>query len=183
MKKYISLIFIFGFLFFFQSCSSQASLDSKTVDALVSSQEFTFHAQRANPMNYDVINVMGAIQNAPATRMLQLDGGNYTIELKKNTMEVVLPYFGRQYNPSYNTSDNGYRFTSKDFTVNKAQNKKGNWILKIKPNDTRNVDEIIIEIFKSGKAFVSMRSNDRQPITYDGYVSKNEEMPKDKEKL
>ncbi len=29
-----------------------------------------------------------------------------------------------------------------------------------------------IEIFKNGKAFVSMRSNDRQPITYDGYVSK-----------
>lgn len=184
MKKYISLIFIFGFLFFFQSCSSQASLDSKTVDALVSSQEFTFHAQRANPMNYDVINVMNSIPNSTSMRILELNGDDYSITINKNNLEVVLPYFGRVFNSTFGDRDkNSYRFTSKDFTVNKAQNKKGNWILKIKPNDTRNVDEIIIEIFKSGKAFVSMRSNDRQPITYDGYVSKNEEMPKEKEKL
>ncbi|MEI3788877.1 MULTISPECIES: DUF4251 domain-containing protein [unclassified Chryseobacterium] len=184
MKKYISLIFIFGFLFFFQSCSSQASLDSKTVDALVSSQEFTFHAQRANPMNYDVINVMNSMPNSTSMRILELNGDEYSITINKNNLEVVLPYFGRVFNSTFGDRDkNSYRFTSKDFTVNKAQNKKGNWILKIKPNDTRNVDEIIIEIFKSGKAFVSMRSNDRQPITYDGYVSKNEEMPKEKEKL
>ncbi|PQA93620.1 hypothetical protein B0A69_11500 [Chryseobacterium shigense] len=183
MKKYISLIFIFGFLFFFQSCSSQASVDSKTVDALVDSEEFTFHAQRANPMNYEVINVMGSIQNAPSARMLQLDGENYTIELKKNNLEVVLPYFGRLFNASYNTANNSYRFISKDFTVTKSQNKKGNWTVKIKPTDVGNVDEINIEIFKNGKAFVSMRSNDRQPITYDGYVSKNEETAKKKDEL
>ncbi|NML69620.1 DUF4251 domain-containing protein [Chryseobacterium sp. RP-3-3] len=183
MKKYISLIFIFGFLFLFQSCSSQGSLDSKTVDTLVDSEEFTFYAQRANPMNYEVINVMGSIQNAPSTRMLQLDGLSYTIVLKKNNLEVTLPYFGRLYNASYNTANNSYRFTSKDFTVNKSQNKKGNWTLKIKPVDVRNVDEITIEVFKNGKAFVSMRSNDRQPITYDGTVSKNEETEKPKEKL
>jgi hypothetical protein len=182
MKNYISLIFIFGFLFFFQSCSSQGSLDSKTVDALVDSQEFTFYAQRANPTNYDVINVMNSIPNSTSTRILDLNG-DYTITINKNNLEVVLPYFGRRFTASYNTADNGYRFTSKDFTVNKSQNKKGNWTIKIKPNDVRNVDEIIIEVFKNGKAFVSMRSNDRQPISYDGYVSKNEEKPQDKEKL
>lgn len=184
MKKYISLIFIFGFVFFFQSCSSQASaVDSKTVDALVDSQEFTFHAQRANPTNYDVINVMNSIPNSTSMRILELNG-DYTITINKNNLEVVLPYFGRVFNPTFgNTDKNGYRFSSKDFTVSKSQNKKGNWTLKIKPNDTSNVDEINIEIFKSGKAFVSMRSNDRQPITYDGYISKNEETPKEKEKL
>ncbi|MGG5209569.1 DUF4251 domain-containing protein [Chryseobacterium sp. MIQD13] len=180
MKKYISLIFIFGFLFLFQSCSSQSSLDSKTVDALVDSQEFTFHAQRANPINYEVINAMGSIQNAPSMRILQLDEGSYTIELRKNNLEVVLPYFGRLYNASYNTANNSYRFTSKDFTVDKSQNKKGKWTLKIKPNDVRNADEINIEVFKNGKALVSIRSNDRQPISYDGYVSKNDESQKEK---
>ncbi|REC72433.1 DUF4251 domain-containing protein [Chryseobacterium elymi] len=184
MKKYISFIFIFGFLFFFQSCSSQASLDSKTVDALVDSQEFTFHAQRANPMNYDVINVMNSMPNSTSMRILELNGDNYSIIINKNNLEVVLPYFGRVFNPVFGDRDqNSYRFTSKDFTINKSQNKKGNWTLKIRPNDARNVDEINIEIFKNGKAFVSMRSNDRQPITYDGYVSKNEKTPKEKEKL
>jgi hypothetical protein len=182
MKKYISLLMVFGFLFFFQSCASQGSLDSKTVETLVDSQEFTFHAQRANPTNYDVINVMSSMPNATMTRMLNLDG-SYTIEVSKNNLDVALPYFGRLFNPTYgNTNDNSYRFTSKDFTVSKSQNKKGTWIVRIKPNNVRTVDEIIIEIFKNGKAFVSMKSNDRQPITYDGYVSKNEEK-QDKEKL
>lgn len=182
MKKYISLLMIFGSLFFFQSCASQGSTDPKIVNDLVDSQEFTFYAQRANPTNYDVINIMNSIPNATATRMLDLNG-DYTIEVNKNNLEVVLPYFGRLFTPTYgNTNDNSYRFTSKDFTINKSQNKKGTWTLKIKPNDVRTVDEINIEIFKNGKAFVSMRSNDRQPITYNGYISKNE-VKKDKEKL
>jgi hypothetical protein len=40
--------------------------------------------------------------------------------------------------------------------------------------------EINIEVYKNGKAFVSIRSNDRQPISYDGYISKNEETRKRK---
>jgi len=46
----------------------------------------------------------------------------------------------------------------------------------------KHVSDINIEIFKNGKASTSIRSNDRQPISYDGYISKNEEM-KEKEKL
>ncbi|MGU3376739.1 DUF4251 domain-containing protein [Chryseobacterium sp. M5A1_1a] len=182
MKKYISLLMIFGFLFFFQSCASQGSSDPKIVTTLVDSQEFTFHAQRANPTNYDVINVMNSMPNSTGTRMLNLDG-DYTIDVTKSSVDVVLPYFGRLFNPTYgNTDGNSYRFTSKDFSINKSQNKKGTWILRIKPNDVKTVDEINIEIFKNGKAFVSMRSNDRQPITYDGYVSKSE-VKQEKEKL
>lgn len=177
MKKYISLIYILGFIFFFQSCSSQNTGDSKTTDLLINSQEFTFHAERANPTNYDVINIMNSMPNSTSTRILQLNG-NYTVELRKNKLEVTLPYFGRLFNPTYgNTSGNSYRFTSKDYTVNKSQNKKGNWIVRVKPNDVNNVDEIIIEVYKNGKAFTSVRSNDRQPISYDGFVSKNEPEP------
>lgn len=182
MKKYISLLMIFGFLFSFQSCASQGSSDPAVVNALVDSQEFTFYAQRANPTNYDVINVMNSIPNSTASRILNLNG-DYTIVVNKNNVDVELPYFGRVFNPSYGNPDkNGYKFTSKDFIVNKSQNKKGTWTLRIKPKDVNTVDEINIEIFKNGKAFVSMRSNDRQPITYDGYVSKNE-IKQEKEKL
>ncbi|MBK1894978.1 DUF4251 domain-containing protein [Chryseobacterium paridis] len=174
MKKYISLIFILGLVFFFQSCSSQNTGDPKMVDALVNSKEFTFHAERANPTNYDVINIMNSMPNSTSTRILQLNG-NYTVEIRKNNLEVTLPYFGRLFNPTYgNTSNNSYRFTSKDFTLTQSQNKKGNWIVRIKPNDVNNVDEINIEVYKNGKAFTSVRSNDRQPITYDGFISKNE---------
>ncbi len=59
---------------------------------------------------------------------------------------------------------------------------KRTWTVKIQPKDVNTVEEMYIEIFKNGKAFVSMKSNDRQPITYDGYVSKNE-VKQEKEKL
>ncbi|MCW3160888.1 DUF4251 domain-containing protein [Chryseobacterium oryctis] len=185
MKKYISIIFVLSFLFFFQSCSSQSSAtDNHITNELVNSQEFTFHAQRANPTNYDVIKVMNSIPNSTATRILDLSG-DYTITIKSGTLESYLPYFGRTFNSSSygNTEKAGYRFTSKDFTINKSQNKKGTWIVKIKPNDVNYVDEIIIEVFKNGKAFTSIRGNDRQPISYDGYVSKNEEPKTTKSEL
>lgn len=175
MKKIISIISIFILTLSFQNCSSQNTTDTKTVVTLVNSEEFTFHAQRANPMNYDVINALNSIPNNPSTRILQLDGDGYIIELKKGKMEVVLPYFGRAFNTTYGSTDNSYRFTSKDYTVTKSQSKKGNWVFKIKPNDAKNVSDINIEVYKNGKAFTSIRSNDRQPITYDGYISKNEE--------
>jgi len=182
MKKYILIILASTLTSIFQNCSSQNTADSQIVNQLLNAEEFTFHAQRANPTNYDVINVMNSMPNSTSTRILQIEGQGYVIELKKNKLEVALPYFGRVFNPSYgNTSQNGYRFTSKDYTVTKSQSKKGNWVFIIKPNDVTHVSDINIEVYKNGKAFTSIRSNDRQPITYDGYISKNEE-PQVKEK-
>ncbi|MDF2933961.1 MAG: hypothetical protein K0R36_3292 [Chryseobacterium sp.] len=180
MKKFINIISVFILILFFQSCSAQNTSDSQTVNTLVSSEEFTFHAERANPMNYDVINVVNSIPNAPQLRTFQISGENYGIEIKKGLMEVTLPYFGRTFNASYGASDTSYRFTSKDYTVSKTQSKKGNWIYKIKPNDVKNVSDINIEIYKNGRALTSIRSNDRQPISYDGYISKNEEIKEKK---
>ncbi|MGO4708513.1 DUF4251 domain-containing protein [Chryseobacterium sp. 2TAF14] len=179
MKIYIKIISLFAFIFLFQNCASQ-NTDPQIVNNLVNSDEFTFHAEKANPMNYDVINILNSMPNNPSTRILQLDNGSYTIELKEGKMEVILPYFGRIFNPSYRTSDNSYRFTSKDYTVTKNQSKKGNWVYKIKPNDVKNVSDINIEIFKNGTALTSIRSNDRQPISYNGYISKNTETKKEK---
>lgn len=176
MKKYISIIFVFGFLMIFQNCSSQTQPDSKSVETLINSDDFSFRAERATPTNYDVINVMNSLPNTTSTRILDLSGGNYSIDVRKDKLDVTLPYFGRVFNPSYgNSNQNSYRFTSKDFVVTKSQGRKGKSIVKIKVKDQSTVDEITIEVFKNGKAFTSIRSNDRQPISYDGYITKNEE--------
>lgn len=165
----------------FQNGFSQTKADSQTITELINTDDFSFRAERATPTNYDVINVMNSMPNSTSTRILDLSGSNYSVDLRKDKLEVTLPYFGRVFNPTYgNTSQNSYRFTSKDFAVTKSQGKKGKWIVKIKVNDQSTVDEIIIEVFKNGKAYTSIRSNDRQPISYDGFISKNEV---EKEKL
>lgn len=166
----MSVMFLLTFLF---SCTSQTYVDEKSLDQFISSNEFTFMAKRANPTNFDVINVMNSMPNNNSARMLNLDYG-YSVVLKDKELTVNLPYFGRLFNPSYDTSKNSYNFTSKDFTISKVQNKKGNWVYTISPKDQNNIKVIYLEIFKNGAAFVSIDSSDRQAISYDGYIMKNE---------
>lgn len=166
----MSVIFLLTFLF---SCTSQTYVDEKSLDQFINSNEFTFMAKRANPTNFDVINVMNSMPNNNSARMLNLDYG-YSVVLKDKELTVNLPYFGRLFNPSYDTSKNSYNFTSKDFTISKVQNKKGNWVYTISPKDQNNIKVIYLEIFKNGAAFVSIDSSDRQAISYDGYIMKNE---------
>lgn len=166
----MSVMFLLTFLF---SCTSQTYVDEKSLDQFISSNELTFMAKRANPTNFDVINVMNSMPNNNSARMLNLDYG-YSVVLKDKELTVNLPYFGRLFNPSYDTSKNSYNFTSKDFTISKVQNKKGNWVYTISPKDQNNIKVIYLEIFKNGAAFVSIDSSDRQAISYDGYIMKNE---------
>ncbi|MBW8361777.1 MAG: DUF4251 domain-containing protein [Kaistella sp.] len=171
MKKII-LIFC-GLLFFVQSCTSQTYMDPKSLENAISNNEFTFMAEKAIPTNYDVINIMNSMPNSTSSRILNLSSG-YTVILKKSVLEVNLPYFGRSFSSSRDSSNNGYTFTSKDFTVTKSAGKKGTTVVQIETNDQHAEKKIIIEVFKNGKALVSVNSNDRQPISYDGYMMKNE---------
>lgn len=166
----MSVMFLLTFLF---SCTSQTYVDEKSLDQFINSNELTFMAKRANPTNFDVINVMNSMPNNNSARMLNLDYG-YSVVLKDKELTVNLPYFGRLFNPSYDISKNSYNFTSKDFTISKVQNKKGNWVYTLSPKDQNNIKVIYLEIFKNGAAFVSIDSSDRQAISYDGYIMKNE---------
>jgi hypothetical protein len=117
--------------------------------------------------------VMNSLPRSSASRMLDLDYG-YTIVLKKSELRVELPYFGRMYSPSYDTANNSYRFTSKDFTVSQQTGKKQSSVYTIITKDQPNIRRIIMEVFSSGKTYVSIDSNDRAPISYDGYLMENE---------
>ena len=172
MKNTVLMCVMFLLTFLF-SCTSQTYVDEKSLDQFINSNELTFMAKRANPTNFDVINVMNYMPNNNSARMLNLDYG-YSVVLKDKELTVNLPYFGRLFNPSYDTSKNSYNFTSKDFTISKVQNKKGNWVYTISPKDQNNIKVIYLEIFKNGAAFVSIDSSDRQAISYDGYIMKNE---------
>ena len=104
--------------------------------------------------------------------MLNLDSG-YTIELKKEKVTVTLPYFGRMYISSMSPEKNSYRFTSEKFTVTESRGSKGKSVITIVFGDQHQVQKINMEIFSNGKAYVSVASNDRQPISYDGYITEN----------
>ena len=177
MKKIIVIIFG-SMVLSFQSCASQVYMDPANIERLVNDKNFSFMAQRANPTNVDVINIANSIPNYGSGRMLNLDYG-YTLELKNGELISTLPYFGRSYSTrTFDPEKQGLRFTSKNYTIDKSITKKGNTMLRIKPNDINYINTIYIEIYKNGKAFVSFDASDRQPISFDGYLMKNEELKK-----
>ena len=171
MKKI--LLALFGILFFTSSCTSQNYIESGLLNTIVQQKQFTFMAERVDILSPDVVNVINSIPNSSYARMQDLDYG-YDIVFENNEMIVYLPYFGRTYNPSRDLDKAGFKFTSKDFTIDEKEGKKGKKLLTIKPNDVNNVNAIYMEISPNGKCYVSINANDRQPISFTGYIMKNE---------
>ncbi|WP_417428563.1 DUF4251 domain-containing protein [Halpernia sp.] len=171
MKNTIFLIFLAATISL-NSCAKKIYTSANTLQQITNSDEFTFLAERANPSNMDVVNVMNSLPNGSSQKFLNLDYG-YVITIKNNELNVDLPYFGRLYTPNYDQSKNNYNFTSKDFTLTKSQDKKGNWNYKIVTKDQPTNLTISLEIYSNGKAYANLNSSDRQSISYDGYVMKN----------
>ncbi len=170
-----NIIFLIMSLFLFQGCSSQIYVSPEALEQLVSDRQFTFMAEKANSPNQDIINAANSIPTYSASRMMRLDYG-YTLMVKENSLTATLPYFGRVYNPSiHNTDKQGIKFDSKDYSITQEKSKKGTYFLKITPRDVSHINVLILEIYKNGKATLSVDAQDRQPISYDGYIMKNEE--------
>ncbi|WP_246008031.1 DUF4251 domain-containing protein [Kaistella jeonii] len=159
------------------SCDSQNNIAPEKVTSLLQSTEFTFMAEKANPTSYDVVNVLNSLPNSSASNILNLDYG-YTVEIKKDEIKVDLPYFGTMYTPNFDSEKNSFRFTSKDFKINKTAGKKGSTVYTILTKDQQNINNIILEVYKNGKAYLSIRANDRQSISYDGYIMANKKVKK-----
>lgn len=164
-------------LIFLSSCATQNINKSVAVETLLEKGEFTFVAEYANPTNPDVVKVMNSIPRGSSSRMLNLDSG-YTIEIRTNVLKVTLPYFGRMYTEIIEPSKNIYQirtedFTTKDFVINKKDGKKGSSVYTIVANDQQNIRTINMEVFNNGKANIWVDSNDRQSISYDGYITGN----------
>lgn len=159
------------------SCDTQSNVNTEKVTSLLQSTEFTFLAEHANPTSYDVVNVLNSLPNSSSSNILNLEYG-YTVEIKKDEIKVDLPYFGTMYTPNFDSEKNSFRFTSKDFKINKTAGKKGSTIYSIQPKDQQNINNIILEVYKNGKAYLSIRANDRQSISYDGYIMANKTVKK-----
>lgn len=153
----------------FIGCSTQNVMSSAQTTTLLQSGEFVFMAERANPSG-DMNAVLASLPNGGSSRLLTLDYG-YTLRIKKEEIKAELPYFGRMYAANMDPSKNAFRFTSKDFTISATTGKKNTSIYTIVTKDQPTQIRFNLEVFPNGKAYLNADSNDRQPISYDGYVT------------
>ena len=133
-----------------------AQNDEATIKNIVESQHFIFKAQIALP-------------SGSASR--QLESNYYDVIILKDSVIAFLPYFGRAYSVTNYPSDGGINFTSTKFDYTITKGRKGGWGISIKPKDARDVRELSFSISAGGSAELQVLTDNRQPISFYGYVT------------
>lgn len=148
----------------------RSDLTKTEITKVLETQNFKFVATRAFPMDPTVVNVMNSMSpRGSSTQVFDLDSGA-GFSLKEGVLEVDLPFFGTRYRADYNPDSNGFKYNSDKFTIVKTE-KGSKTMFLIQPQDSNHINKIYLEIYSNGHAYVSISANDRQPITYDGYIT------------
>ena len=156
MKKYVWLAIIAFLCLPGFGWAQQHKKDKKAeITKIVEAQNYVFKAQTALP-------------SAGTTRPLSSD---FDLRISKDTIVSYLPYFGRAYTAPMNPSEGSLQFTTTDFQYTMNINKYGGWNITIVPKDLTDPRELIMTIFNNGTASVFVNSNNRQPISFNGYVT------------
>jgi len=150
-----------------------AQTDKATTIKLVEGQSFIFNATNAQPMNSTEISaVFNKIPGAMGGGSIPLTGNAYQLNVANDSLSAYLPYYGRSYNAPRNPTEGGIKFSSTEFSYKADKKKKGNYIVTIRPKDSKgDVLSMILNISEKGYASLSVVSNNRQTITYTGFIS------------
>ncbi|MFB9076633.1 DUF4251 domain-containing protein [Flavobacterium procerum] len=124
------------------------------IKSLIDSKSFVFEAQQLTPQG---------------GRLIQLDYNTYF--LKFNTEKTIcdLPFFGRGFNVGYG-NEGGIKFEGKPEEL-KVNERKNGWNLKAVVKGTNDVYNLTFSIFTNGRASLTVISNNRASISYDGEIS------------
>ncbi|UUF14188.1 MULTISPECIES: DUF4251 domain-containing protein [Flavobacterium] len=161
--KLFLLLVLFGFLNFSVSAQQKSKKElkaekalqkQKEIEALIDSKNFVFEAQKVTPQG---------------GRLIILDYNTYFLKFNAEKTTCDLPFFGRGYNVGYG-SDGGIKFEGMPENI-KIGKKSKNYSVRATVKGKDDVYDLIFTIFFDGGASLSVTSNNRSPISYDGEIS------------
>lgn len=156
----------------FLSMSVFAQTDKATTIKVLQNQDFIFQATSAMPMaNNDVTRVLNRMNNSGGGGTINLNGSQYDLTIKKDSITAYLPYYGRAYTATMNPDDSGTKFKSKKFNYTSVKKKKGGWTITIEPKDVKDSQKLTLDVSENGYATLYVNNINRQPISYYGYIS------------
>jgi hypothetical protein len=129
-------------------------LDSAVARKAVETKNYIFKARTATPQR-------GGFRQLTS---------EYDFVVKPDTIVSYLPYYGRSFSAPINPSDAGLQFTSKNYEYSVKNKKKNRWEIIIKPKDVTRIRDLNLTVFDNGRASLRVNSNDREAITFDGYL-------------
>ena len=152
-----------------------AQTDKAITTRIVEEKNFLFIATSAIPLNsLDINNVLNRMSGPPTGGTINLTSSNYDLKITPDSIVAYLPFYGRAFTAPYgNNSENGYKFTSKKFTYDTKKGRKRGWDITIQTKDIKENVRMTLSISESGYASLSVVSQNKQSISYNGYLSEN----------
>ncbi|WP_018612245.1 DUF4251 domain-containing protein [Segetibacter koreensis] len=121
---------------------------------LVNSKKYVFVVQTVLPLRGRAINPTSS----------------FDLTVSGDTLVSDLPYFGRAYVAPIDPSEGGFHFTSTNFDYTVKERKKDGWDIEISPKDAKDVRQMLLTVTESGYGSLQVISNNRQQISYNGYI-------------
>ena len=161
-KKFVQMILLFliGTVpVMAQTTDKKAEKEKKRIElenaisALVESKTFEFRANRALPTGY---------------KSVDLTTNPNFVKFKPDLIVSEMPYFGKAYSVTYGR-DGGLKFEGKPevYTIEK---KKKNYEIEVKVKDKNDYFTINLTVAFEGSSSMSISSNNRSSISYNGEV-------------
>ena len=93
---------------------------------------------------------------------------DFYLELKGDTVRSYLPYFGQAYQSSMMLPSQGLNFETKAIGMKVSQPKKDLSRIEIDMRTDEDTYYYVVELYDSGQAYIHVRSQHRDPISFDG---------------
>jgi|SRR6476661_2163347 len=142
----------------FGSCATnnQVSDSAKAaqIEQLITIKHFTFVAEQALPSGGRSINLTS----------------RYDLSINGDTLISFLPYYGRAFTAPIGRTGSGLQFTATEATIDTEKTRNGGYEMRILPN-VQEVNQFALSISNNGSASLRVRSNNRDPITFYGYIT------------
>jgi hypothetical protein len=125
----------------------------KQIALLVESKEFVFLANRMNPQSGESFNLTT----------------EYTVEFHPDLINCFLPFIGRGFSGIGYSGDEGMKFEGKP-TIYTIENFKKAYVVKAEVKGKNDTFSMMLTVYFEGSATLSINSNNRSSISYDGVI-------------
>jgi len=125
----------------------------KEIEGLIDAKKFNFEAQKATPQG---------------GRFINLDYNTYFLKFNPEKTTADLPFFGRAFNIAYG-GDGGIKFEGIPQNI-KIDKKKKSYMITASVKGKDDVYDLMLSVFFDGGATLSINSNNRAFISYDGEI-------------
>ena len=156
--------------------TNEAVSGEKMTD-LIESGNYQITLNFANPLATNDLNRLGLLAPGNTGSRIDIRGNVSYIELKGDSLDVQLPYYGTRHSGiTTNNNRGGIEFQGqpKNYTTS-FNEKKQRTIIRFEMKERSELYDVSIEVFPSSSVYVSINSTQRSSISYDGVISELEE--------